>query len=147
MNISDDIKILQWNCCGIRSKLPQLQYTVNNVDIMCIQETMLRPHNKFWLRGYKVYRKDIVSPNQRGICMLIRDNIVSSSIDLSSFNHSSWEIQGLSLSLVDDTIFIVNIYRHPNQSTPHTVYNRLFTTLSNRFRKFIIMGDFNAHHS
>jgi len=92
MNISGDIRILQWNCCGIRGKIPQLQIIANDVDIMCIQETMLRPHNNLWLKDFKVVRKDIVSANQRGICMLVRENLIFSNIDLSTFSHPSWEI-------------------------------------------------------
>jgi len=147
MNISGDIRILQWNCCDIRSKLPQLQIIACDADIMCIQESILWPHNSFWLKGFKVFRNDITSPNQRGICMLVRENLIFSNIDLTIFKYPSWEIQGLSLSLVDDSIAIVNIYRHPNLHTPYKVYNQLFTALSNKYRKFIIVGDFNAHHS
>jgi len=146
MNISGDTRILHWNCCGIRSKLPQLQHIASNIDVICIQESMLKPHNQFWLKGFKVIRKDIVSPNQRGICMIIKDNLMFSNVDLSSFCHSSWEIQALTLYTVDDAIIIVNIYRHPNQFTPYNVYNQLLISLSNLCQKFIIMGDFNAHH-
>jgi len=39
MNISGSIRLIQWNCCGIRGKLPQLQIIANEVDIMCIQES------------------------------------------------------------------------------------------------------------
>jgi len=146
MNISGDIRILQWNCCGIRSKLPQLQIIACEADIICIQESILWPNNNFWLKGFKVFRNDITSPNQRGVCMLVRENLTFSNIDLTLFKHPSWEIQGLSLSLVDDSIAVVNLYRHPNLHTPYNMYNQLFTALSNKYHKFIIMGDFNAHH-
>jgi len=68
MNISDNIRLIQWNCYGIRGKLPQLQIVANEVDIMCIQESMQWTHNNFWLKGFKIVRKDIASSNQRGIC-------------------------------------------------------------------------------
>jgi len=76
MNISGDIRLIQWNCCGIRGKLPQLQVIAKDVDIMCIQESMLWPHNNFWLRGFKVVRRNIVSSNQRGLYMLVRENLI-----------------------------------------------------------------------
>jgi len=65
MNILGDIRLIQWNCCGIRGKLPQLQAIAKVVDIMCIQESMLWPQNNFWLRGFKVVRKDIVLSNPK----------------------------------------------------------------------------------
>jgi len=40
MYISDCICLIQWNCCGIRSKLPQLQHIASEVDIMCLQELL-----------------------------------------------------------------------------------------------------------
>jgi len=147
MSVSGDIRILQWNCFGIRSKIPQLQFIANNADIICVQESMLFPHNNFWLRGFKVIRKDIASHNQRGICTLVRDNLIFSNIDLSICKHPSWEVQALSIFLVDESIGIVNIYRHPNQHTPYNVYSQLIRVLSNKCRKFVILGDFNAHHS
>jgi len=49
--------------------------------------------------------------------------------------------------LIDDSIAIINIYRHPNKLTPYNAYNQLFLALSKKFHKFVVMGDFNAHHS
>jgi len=113
---------------------------------MCLQETRLWPHSNFWLKGFQTVRKDIVSSNQSGICMLVRDNLVFSEIDLSNFNHSSWEIQGISLSMRDDMFAIINIYRHSNQNTPFSIIALLFSFLSKNYFKFIIVGDLNAHH-
>jgi len=147
MNISGDFRLMQWNCCGIRSKLPQMQAIANDLDIMCIQESLLRPDNKFWLKGFNVLRKDIVSPYQRGICILIKNNFIYSKINLNNFNHPSWEIQGIAVSVANDLIAIVNVYRHPNLTTPYNVYHQLFFFLLANYRNFIVVGDFNAHHS
>jgi len=76
--------------------------------------------------------------------MLVRENLIFLNIDLTVFDHPSWEIQGLSLSLIDDSIIIINIYRHPNQFTPYNVYNQLFFAISKKYRKFVMVGDFNA---
>jgi len=145
MNFSENIRLIQWNCCGVKGKLPQLQFIAKKVDIMCIQESMLWSNNCFWLKGFKVVRKDIVSPNQRGICILVREHLFS-NIDLSDFNHPSWEIQGIILPLIEDSLAIVNIYRHPNQNTPPSTINQLLSALSKNYYKFIV-GDFKAHHS
>jgi len=114
MYISGCIRLIQWNCCGIGGKLPQLQSIANEVDIMCIQESLPWLHNNFLINGFKAVRKDITSFNQRGICILVKENLIFSNIDLSAFNHPSWEIQGVILPLVNDSLVIVNIYRHPN---------------------------------
>jgi len=49
--------------------------------------------------------------------------------------------------LSDDSIIIVNVYRHPNQHIPFNVYNQLFSTLLEKYRNLVIVGDFNAHHT
>jgi len=108
---------------------------------------MLRPDNKFWLSGFNVFRKDIVSSCQRGICILIKNNLIYSNINLTSFNHPSWEIQGITLSVANDSIAIVNVYRHPNLITPFNVYHQLFSSLLRNYSKLIVVGDFNAHHT
>jgi len=64
----------------------------NEFDVMCIQESLLWPHNSFWINDFKVIRKDITSSNQRGICTLVRENLIFSVIDLSAFSHLSLEM-------------------------------------------------------
>jgi len=41
MNFSEYIRIIQWNCCSIREKLPQLQAISHSFDIICVQESLL----------------------------------------------------------------------------------------------------------
>jgi len=112
---------------------------------MCIQESLLWPHNSFWINGFKVIRKDITSSNQRGICTLVRENIIFSVSDLSAFNHISSEILGIKLTVANELLAIINIYRHPNQITPF-IFDQLISTLLSTFSKIIFVGDFNAHH-
>jgi len=148
MYISDCIRLIQWNCCGIRNKLPQLQHIASEVDIMCLQESLLWSHNYFRINGFKVIRNDIITSNQRGTCILIRENLIFRVFNFSKFYHPSWEIQGIILPLDGDkdSLVIINIYRYPNQITPFNIFNLLLTTLTNNFRKIVLVGDFNAHH-
>jgi len=148
MYIPDCIRLIQWNCCGIRGKLSQLQQIASEVNIMCIQESLLWSHNYFRINGFKVIRNDIVAFNKRGTCILIRENLTFNIFDLSGYYHPSWEIQGIILPLDDDndSLVIINVYRHPNQITPFNIFNLLFTALTNNFCKVVFVGDFNAHH-
>ncbi|KYN17860.1 RNA-directed DNA polymerase from mobile element jockey, partial [Trachymyrmex cornetzi] len=90
--------ILQWNCCGARSKLPQLQAISKNYDIICIQESLLSPSSTFSLRGFYTLRADITKPGTRGICIVIRYNIVFSIIDLSDLRDDSVEMLAVEVS-------------------------------------------------
>lgn len=56
------LKLLQWNARGIStfSVCKQLDVLIsdNNIDIVFLCETFLKPHHKFRLNGYKIYRND-----------------------------------------------------------------------------------------
>lgn len=56
------LNVLQWNARGIANftTAEQLNLLIskNNVDIILLCETFLKPHHKFKLNGYKIYRND-----------------------------------------------------------------------------------------
>jgi len=150
MNFSDGIQILQWNCRGIRGKLPQLQAFANEYDvmciqvsllwahnIMCIQESLLWPHNFFNINGFKTIRKDITVSNQQGICILVRDNLAFSTLNLNAFDHTTFEALGIVLHCDNEPIVIINIYRRPNQYTPLTAIDQLYSAMLNKYKKVI----------
>jgi len=145
MVILEGIRLLQWNCCGLRGKLPLLQTLLHNIDILCAQESLLWTRNNFWINGFNLVRKDISSSNERGICILIRNNIFFSILDLSSFSYPSSKSKAYHCLLT--MILYINIYRHPNQYTSFSFYKNLLFFLRANFSNFIIVGDLNAHHS
>jgi len=57
------------------------------------------------------------------------------------------QLQSITLTVDNESIAIINIYRHPNQTTPVAIFDQLIYTLLNTFSKIIFVGDFNAHHS
>jgi len=77
---------------------------------------------------------------------LIRENIIFSVIDLSALNHPSLEMLGIMITADNVSLAIINIYRHPNQTTPFAMFDQFISTLLNSFNKIIFVGDFNAHH-
>nr|CAH7737670.1 unnamed protein product [Callosobruchus chinensis] len=71
--------ILQWNCNGISAKYDELRRLLGETSPFCIalQETHLRPSDNFSLRGYNIFRKDVI-PNQRahgGVATFLKDNL------------------------------------------------------------------------
>ncbi|XP_039315310.1 uncharacterized protein LOC120359924 [Solenopsis invicta] len=142
---SNVVNILQWNCQGLRSKAATLQSLAYNYDIICIQETILYESNYFHLKGYHTVRRDITGPNMRGLCILIKENIFYSTIDLDAFSHPSLEILGIIIKVDNSQCLIVNTYRHPCRCTPFAVFNRLLE-LQDKFQLTLLIGDFNCHH-
>jgi len=100
-----NIRILQWNCCGIRGKLPHLQHISRQFDVFCLQNILLYLIMPFRLSLFKVIRKDSESSGQRGICILLRNNIIFSYLDLLDLHHSS-VVQGITINLNDEQLII-----------------------------------------
>ena len=59
-----------WNCQGLRPKLKELQNYLpeNQIDILALNETFLKPKVKFriHLPGYDIYKNDKLVGTNRG---------------------------------------------------------------------------------
>jgi len=117
---------------------------MQNTDILCAQESLLCTHSNFWIKGFNLIRKDIVSSNERDICILIKHNIPFNTLDLSSFFYSSVEVQGISISVDNEPLAIINIYRHPNQHTPFAFYD-CYNSLTQT--SLTLLSWVNAHYT
>ena len=55
-------KILQWNANNLNSLKSASEFKnfvwFNKPDVICIQETHLKPHQNYYLPGYNVERRD-----------------------------------------------------------------------------------------
>jgi len=128
------------------SSLPDLQYLANSFDVICLQESLLSPHSRFSVPGFHIIRQDVTAASIRGLCVLIRADLLFSRADISNVCHPSVEIMGIFLHCsLDAPILIINVYRHPNTNTPSYVYRSLFANASSS-KYSLIVGDFNAHH-
>ena len=54
------MNIVFWNCQGLRPKRKELQNYLleNQIDIVAVNETFLKPKFKFHLPGYDIYKSD-----------------------------------------------------------------------------------------
>jgi len=124
------INIIHWNCRGARNKLPEIQGIANNVQVLCLQETLITSSCQFKVNGFKQVNFYSISANIRGLCTLIRDDYNYTNLDCSAFSHPSAEILGTRIDSLDEPVYIFNIYRHPNRNTPSSFYNNLFAFLN-----------------
>ena len=70
------ISVLQWNANGLLMRQSEFkQHLVNNeYDVICIQETFLKPDKQFYLAGYDIIRRDRDSP-KGGLMMLLKHGV------------------------------------------------------------------------
>jgi exonuclease III len=74
------IHILQWNSISLRARKNELtkflSETKQTPDFICIQESWLKPGNKFHLPGYTILRNDrLQSGSGGGVATFVRNGI------------------------------------------------------------------------
>ncbi|KYN35744.1 hypothetical protein ALC56_09944, partial [Trachymyrmex septentrionalis] len=92
---------------------PSLFSAVKDYDIFGIQETLLKQHNPFKVKGLKIIRKDIVQTGDRGVCILIRNNINYEVLEFKNTIHPSVEFLVIKIFYSNtESVVVVNIYIH-----------------------------------
>lgn len=133
--------ILQWNCNGCKNNYCHLKTIIleKSPFCICLQETHFKPDESFTLRGYSVFRKDVI-PNQRargGVGIFIRDTIPATPIPLQT------DMQAIAIQINFPLNFVIcNIY------LPEFDWNRneLINLIQQLPKPFLLLGDFNSHN-
>lgn len=86
-----NLRILQWNCRGLRGKTYELERFATEWDIIMLVETFLKPEqNDFHVNGFETVRFDRLDNNRGGIAFLVKKDLIFDTIHLD-FNPSSLE--------------------------------------------------------
>ncbi|GJQ81840.1 hypothetical protein Trydic_g23158 [Trypoxylus dichotomus] len=98
-----DLKIAQWNCDGVRTKMGELIdfLSSRNVDLVALNETKLAENRDFRFRGYSVVRKDGRN-SQGGVAIATRDTISFQRIALPQLS----SLEAVATRLVDSTMVV-----------------------------------------
>lgn len=133
-------KLIQWNCNGLVTHLPELKMLLSKHLPFCIsiQETHFRPETQFSLRGYTCLRNDVM-PRHRargGVAIFVQDRIPYREIALRT------DIQAVAVTIAGPiNATICNIYlpdENWNINDIHDLVHQLPGPL-------LLVGDFNAH--
>jgi len=142
-----EIKILQWNCNGIRSKRESLlEYLEKNrIDVALIQETHLNPHHRFDLGcDYVVHRQD--RPSHKGGVMSVFHRKYTRVYEMrirtpDGVEGQSWAMMGSGFK-----IMLHNWYCPPRskQSVKQLKKPTLKAIIPYMRVKALLVGDFNC---
>lgn len=106
-------KIISWNINSITSKYPELQILSHDYKplLICLQETKLRHKNKFTLKGYSIYRKDLVATRNHtgGVLVAVHNSTYSEAVTIQS---SFQAVVAKIYISANDFITICSIYLH-----------------------------------
>ena len=138
---SYELQVLQWNCNGLKSKLPELIAYLHEhqLKIAVIQESKLNCNStSVDIPNFTTVRKDRVQDNGGGLIIYIHKTIQFQTLpDIRSDGHT--EYLGI---LVGDTN-IINIYIPPVTSCTSGFKPNIQAILPQG--NSLVLGDFNAH--
>ena len=134
--------VLQWNARSLLSNGQEFKGFINNLkkkpEIICVQETWLKPALEFVIKGYNSIRRDRVGDNGGGGCIIfikqgIQYKVLGKGTQLEYVIIEVWTREG--------TIRIANFY-NPCKKLSNELLEELAVHLGG---KVICCGDFNAH--
>ena len=140
--MNSKLKIIQWNCRGLKSKYNQILLLLSllNPSVFCLQETFLKPDDQLNIRDFNTYNY-IYSEGQRpsgGSSILVHSSCPQREIKLVT------NLQAVAVSVtLDKEITICSVYIPPNF---HLETEHLDTLLKQLPSPYILVGDFNGHN-
>ena len=140
-----DLEILQWNSRSVKNKEAELKKDLkkNKYDIVAIQETWLKEKSKISFDSYEIIRNDRKNRQAGGVMFLIKNTLQIQTKNLTLYQNGHCEVQVIQIKLSNGVIDILNIY-NPRQILSKNEFNFYLDQLG---PQYLIVGDFNAHHS
>lgn len=147
MDDRPSLKILNWNARSVaRKKLELLDFCLKEeVDILILSETHLKPKVSFSLPNFKTIRLDRADGVGGGVAIAVRSNI--SVRVLPHFRTTVIEALGVEVDLSDGKLIVVAAYC-PRQCVRNlkSTFNADLAKITRFNQRFILAGDLNARH-
>lgn len=137
--------IVQWNICGLRGKIPELQLMVNqfNPRVIALQETLFddtKYVDKLDQQRYKWYILPGANASKNGVALAIDKNTPHKQIQLKT------NLQAIACkTLGKNKMTYVSIYIPPRKITPVKLKAELTKLIKQLPKPFMLLGDFNSH--
>ena len=139
------MNIVFWNCQGLRPKRKELQNYLleNQIDILALNKTFLKPKFKFHLPGYDMYKNDRLVGTKGGVAILVQKSIiVNQERKNEHFNVIADEALAIEIKLQNgDKVILATIYC--TNGNPSLKLFRMINALS---KQVIFLRDFNLKH-
>ena len=136
--------ILQWNCRGLKHNFNELKLIVSthNPIAICLQETYLKDTDNISFKNYQLYNKYAKTEHGKatgGVSILIRNDIPHEEININT------NLQAKAITITTHKKFtLCSIYLPPQQRVDGADLDDLLKQLPGAY---MLMGDFNAHHT
>ena len=136
----DDLTILHLNIRGLYSKLGQMTYLIDHLlancvpDVITLCETWLSKHTpNFTIPGYKIYRSDRLARKGGGVCVLVKQGLISREISDIPKELNGTEICSVEIKTAKGQLGVFSLYRPPNTNPQH--FGKTLETIVKKTRK------------
>lgn len=137
--------IVQWNICGLRGKIPELQLLCNEIEpkILALQETLFdntKYVDKLDNRRYRWYLQPGANLSKNGVAIAIDKATPHKLIPINT------KLQAVACRTIGKkAMTYVSIYIPPRKMTPKEIKQELLSLIKQLPKPFMLMGDLNAH--
>ena len=131
--------IIQWNCRGLRSNREDIELLITKYSpaAICLQETLLTPHQTQTFKHYSAYYKSGIH-GHGGVCILVKNKFINSQVQFQA------DLQAIAVCITinNKTYTVVSVYVPPSEATNELAFDRMINSFSSRD---LLLGDFNGH--
>ena len=116
----------------------------NQIDILALNETFLKPKIKFHLLGYDIYQNDRLVGAKGGVAILVKKSIIVNQEWKNEHFNVITDNEALAIEIElqnGDKIILATIYCPSGNPSL-----RLFRVINALSRQVISLGDFNSKH-
>ena len=143
LNLAMSNNILHLNCRSIKANFEELTLLINKQKpvAVCLQETFLKDSDKFQLKYHSCYFKNFTDNDKAsgGVAVIVNNSIPHYFVRLET------TLQAVAVNIsLNKTITLCSVYLPPSSPIDMKKLDQLINQLP---KPFILMGDFNSHHT
>ena len=131
--------IILWNCRGLRSNREDVELLISKYSpaAICLQETLLTPHQTQIFKHYSAYYKSGIHGNG-GVCILVKNNFIHGQVQF----RADLQTVAVCITTSNKTYTVASVYVPPSETLNELAFEWMINSFSSRY---LILGDFNGH--
>jgi exonuclease III len=124
------LKILAFNANGIGRQRHELSKQLQDlsIDVALFSETHLKPHERFFIKNYHVYRMDRYPGRKGGTAIVVTKSIPHNHVELPLL--VSEEATGVCIPVGNDVVLLAVVYKSPGRPWNNMDIRIIWTSLS-----------------
>ena len=119
--------IIQWNFRGLKSNREDIELLISKYSpaAICLQETLLIPHQTQTFKHYSAYYKSCIH-GHGGVCILVKDSFIHSQV------HFQDDLQAVAVCITinSKTYTVASVYVPPSEAINELAFDRMINSFS-----------------